>query len=216
VLEAARQSGVWRVVFSSSCAVYGNPDNLPIPEFTPAKPLSPYAVQKLTGEHYAVVYSNLHGLETVSLRYFNVFGPRQDASSPYSGVISVFMDRALNGKEPTVYGDGEQSRDFIYVADVVEANLIAADKTGISGKVFNIGAGQQTTINQLWQKISYTASADVNSVNEPVRKGDVRASVADTGLAERELGFKAETGLAEGLTKTYNWYKNGQQSNAKR
>jgi len=126
------------------------------------------------------------------------------------------MDRALNGKEPTVYGDGEQSRDFIYVADVVEANLIAADKTGISGKVFNIGAGQQTTINQLWQKISYTASADVNSVNEPVRKGDVRASVADTGLAERELGFKAETGLAEGLTKTYNWYKNGQQSNAKR
>lgn len=208
VLEAARQKGVRRVVYSSSCAVYGNPDNLPITEYTLAKPLSPYAVQKLTGEYYATVYSDLHGLETVSLRYFNVFGPRQDASSPYSGAIAVFMERSLNGQESAIHGDGEQSRDFIYVADVVEANLIAANKTGLSGEVFNIGTGQQTTINQLWEEVSRSTAIDLAPAYEPARKGDVRASVADTRLAAQKLGYQAITTLEEGITKTYQWYKN--------
>lgn len=206
VLEAARQNRARRVVLSSSCAVYGNPVHLPVTENDPAAPLSPYAVQKLTAEQYATIYSKLYGLEAVSLRYFNVYGPRQDSSSPYSGIISVFLNRAINVQKPIIHGDGEQSRDFIYVRDVVTANLIAADQTGISGEVFNIGTGQQITMNKLCLEVGSTAGVDLAPFYEPKRKGDVRASAADTNLAEKKLGFKAETNLTVGLAKTYQWY----------
>ena len=206
VLEAARQNGLKRVVLSSSCAVYGNPAEMPIGENTPAKPLSPYAVQKLAGEHYAAVYSELYGLETASLRYFNVYGPRQDPSSPYSGVISIFLERAGRGETPVIYGDGEQSRDFIYVVDVVRANLLAARQSGISGKVFNIGTGRDTTVNRLWKAISSLTNATRVPDHKLTREGDIRTSVADISLAKETLGFQAKTSLEEGLAETYRWY----------
>ena len=207
VLEAARHNGVRRVVLSSSCAVYGNPVQLPVAEATPALPMSPYAIQKLTGDYYASVYTELYNLESVSLRYFNVYGPRQIASSLYSGVISIFLEKALGGQTPIIHGDGEQSRDFVFVADVVNANLLAARQPGIAGSVFNIGSGCQTSIHHLWKKISHIADVDLTPTYEPARKGDIRATVADTSLAEERLGFKATTSLSEGLAETYEWYK---------
>jgi len=162
---------------------------LPVAESDLVVPLSPYAVQKLAAEQYGAIYSKLYNLETINLRYFNVYGPRQDSSSPYSGVISVFLDRAVNKQKPVIHGDGRQSRDFIYVGDVVTASLTAANQAGISGKVINIGTGQQTTITQLWQEIQSTAGTNLDPVHEPARKGDVRASVAETGLAEKKTGF---------------------------
>jgi len=187
--------------------VYGNPDQLPVAENIPTQPLSPYAVQKRTAEQYATFYSDIYDLETISLRYFNVYGPRQDSSSPYSGVISVFLDRAIKSQKPIIHGDGEQSRDFIYVADVVEANLAAACQEAASGDIFNIGTGLQTTIKQLWNTVSRIADVSIDPAYEPAREGDVRSSVADTVLAEKKLEFIARTTLEEGLAKTYGWYK---------
>ncbi len=209
VLEAARHNGVKRVVLSSSCAVYGNPDRMPIHENTPVKPLSPYAVQKLAGEHYAALYHDFYGLETVRLRYFNVYGPRQDPSLPYSGVISIFRDRAGRGEAPVIYGDGEQSRDFIFVADVIQANLLAARQSGISGKAFNIGTGRATTINRLWEAVGNLAKVSQVPEYKPAREGDIRTSVAAIRLAEEELGFQAKTFPEEGLEETYDWYLQG-------
>lgn len=207
VLEAARKSGVQRVVLSSSCAVYGNPAKLPVTETTPTQPLSPYAAQKRNAEQHAAVYSGLYDLETINLRYFNVYGPRQDSPSPYSGVISVFLGRAIKGQVPVIQGDGRQSRDFIYVQDVVVANLTAANQTDLSGEVYNIGTGQQTTIKRLWNTVSQIADVSIDPTYETAREGDVRNSVADTTLAEEKLEFKARTTLEEGLAKTYEWYK---------
>lgn len=206
VLTAARQNQVRRVVLSSSAAVYGNEAGIPNREDMPNKPMSPYAVQKSTGEQYAAIFSDLYGLETVSLRYFNVFGPRQDPSSPYSGVISIFLDRANSGDRPQIYGDGEQTRDFIFVEDVVRANLLAACQDGVSGMVFNIGTGRGITINQLWDEVRFLAGTTEVPDCKPARAGDIRTSIADIELAREKLHFQPEVSFQEGLKRTYDWY----------
>jgi UDP-glucose 4-epimerase len=208
VFEAARSRKVRRIVFSSSCAVYGDDPLLPKIETMTPKPTSPYAVQKLTAEHYARIYNELFGVESVSLRYFNVFGPRQDPSSPYSGVISIFMTRALTNQAPVIYGDGSQSRDFVYVKDVVNANLLAAAMKQPQGSIFNIGTGSQVRINQLWGKIAFL-SGQKNLVPryEPARAGDILRSYAGMELAKSKLKFDPEYSLEQGLELTLEWYR---------
>jgi nucleoside-diphosphate-sugar epimerase len=210
VLEAARQKGGMRVVLSSSCAVYGNDPQLPKSEGMPARPMSPYAVQKLAGELYAGVYSELFDTETVCLRYFNVYGPRQDPSSPYSGVISIFMSRAAAGRTATIHGDGSQYRDFIHVDDVVAANVLAATQTAAVGGIYNIGTGDFIRINELWDMVGRIADARQPPEYAPQRGGDIHASVADIGLAARELGFEPAVTLEKGLADTYHWYRQRQ------
>jgi UDP-glucose 4-epimerase len=207
VLEAARHSGVRRVVFASSCAVYGDLPQLPKKEEMDTKPLSPYAASKLHGETYARLYGDLYGLETVCLRYFNVYGPRQDPSSPYSGVISIFMDQAARGEQPTIYGDGEQYRDFVYVVDVVQANLLAAQRDGISGMVINLGTGKSATVNSLWEKISELAGVQDEPKSANSRPGDIRQSVAEISRAQELLDFEPRYSLEEGLRLTWEWYR---------
>lgn len=210
VLESARQNKVKRVVLASSSAVYGNDPQLPKQEEMAPKPLSPYAVQKLAGEYHARVYADLYGLETVCLRYFNVFGPRQDPSSPYSGVISIFLTKAAQKEKPVIYGDGKQSRDFVYVSDVAEANLLAATCAHADSAVYNIGTGRCIQILQLWELIGQLSNLNLSPDFGPVRAGDVPESVADIGRAERALGFKPQTALAEGLRKTFDYSVHGQ------
>jgi len=172
------------------------------------EPLSPYAVAKLVGEYYCQVFTRVYGLETVSLRYFNVFGPRQDPGSPYSGVISRFISALLSGERPVIFGDGEQSRDFTYVANVVEANLRAAEtKTGI-GRVINIGNGERTTLNELLSQLkALTGRTEIEVEHLPTRAGDVRDSLADITRAREFLGFEPRIGLREGLQLTIDWWK---------
>jgi UDP-glucose 4-epimerase len=179
---------------------------MPVNETIPAGPLSPYAAHKQAAEKHAADYNRMYTLETVCLRYFNVFGPRQDPSSPYSGVISIFLEQVNADRKPVIHGDGEQSRDFIYVADVVAANLAAAQQPGVSGQIFNIGTGRQTTINQLWKEIGKLTDSNQTPAYEPAREGDIRISVADTRLAAETLGFQAKTTLEEGLAETHRWY----------
>jgi UDP-glucose 4-epimerase len=207
VLEAARHSGVKRVVFASSCAVYGDLPQLPKKEEMDTKPLSPYAASKLHGETYARLYRDLYGLETVCLRYFNVYGPRQDPSSPYSGVISIFMDKAARGKPPTIYGDGEQYRDFVYVADVVQANLLAAQRENISSVVINVGTGKSVTVNSLWKNIAELAGVQGEPERANFRPGDIRQSVAEISRAYELLDFEPRYSLEEGLQLTWEWYR---------
>jgi UDP-glucose 4-epimerase len=207
ILEAARQAGCRRVVLASSSAVYGDDPELPKQEGMPFRPLSPYAVQKMTGEYYAGLYTRLYGLETACLRYFNVFGPRQDPSSPYSGVISIFMDRAAAGRAPFIFGDGEQTRDFIFVQDVVNANLRAAVATGAAGKAFNIGTGTTVTVNRLWQRVAALAGISLTPEYQDPRDGDILHSVADISAARRDLGFAPEIRFDDGLAETYAWYR---------
>jgi nucleoside-diphosphate-sugar epimerase len=207
VLEAARQAGCRRVVLASSSAVYGDDPELPKRENMPFCPLSPYAVQKMTGEYYAGLYNKLYGLETACLRYFNVFGPRQDPSSPYSGVISIFLDRAAAGCAPMVYGDGEQTRDFVFVQDVVSANLRAATEDAAAGKAFNIGTGNTITINRLWQRVAELADIKLVPDYHDTRDGDILHSVAAIDAARQDLGYVPETRFEEGLAQTYAWYK---------
>jgi UDP-glucose 4-epimerase len=207
VLESARRAGAKRVVFASSCAVYGDLPQLPKREDMETRPLSPYAASKLHGETYACLYSDLYGLETVCLRYFNVYGPKQDPTSPYSGVISIFLDKAVRGERPIIYGDGEQYRDFIYVADVVRANLLVAYDQNISGLVFNVGTGSSVTINQLWKNISELAGVEGEPERRAARPGDVRQSSADISRARRMLDFEPEYGFTEGLKQTWEWYR---------
>ena len=207
ILEAARHSGVRRVVFASSCAVYGDLPQLPKKEEMDTKPLSPYAASKLHGETYARLYKDLYGLETVCLRYFNVYGPRQDPSSPYSGVISIFMDKAARGKPPTIYGDGEQCRDFVYVADVVQANLLAAQRENISSVVINVGTGKSVTVNTLWKNIAELAGVQGEPVRANFRPGDIRQSVAEISRAHELLDFEPGYSLEEGLRLTWDWYR---------
>jgi UDP-glucose 4-epimerase len=200
VLEAARKAGARRVVFSSSCAVYGNAPGLPKHEDMPPCPESPYAVTKLMGEFYLSVYASLHGMETVSLRYFNVFGPRQDPSSVYSGVISRFTDCFRTGKRPTVYGDGLQTRDFVYVADVVRANLLALEaREAGKGEVFNIGAGRTATLLDILEAFRRHTGKDLHPVHEPARAGEVRHSLADITRAREVLGYTPRHGVSEGI-----------------
>jgi len=207
VLEAARHSGVRRVVFASSCAVYGDLPQLPKREEMETKPLSPYAASKLHGEVYARLYGDLYGLETVCLRYFNVYGPRQDPGSPYSGVISIFMDKAARGESPTIYGDGNQYRDFVYVVDVVQANMLAAQRQNISGVVINLGTGKSVTVNSLWKNISELAGVQDEPKRADSRPGDIRQSVAEISRAQELLGFKPRYSLEEGLRLTWEWYR---------
>lgn len=213
VLEAARSRNARRVVFSSSCAVYGDDPVLPKTEDMNPKPTSPYAVQKLAAEHYARIYQEIYGLETVSLRYFNVFGPRQDPSSPYSGVISIFMTRAALNAAPVIYGDGHQTRDFVYVRDVISANLLAAALNHPRGRIFNIGTGKPVSINHLWELIAALGGrAKTRPQYEPARHGDIEHSCAGTDLARSRLKFNPEFSLVQGLEKTFEWYKQAQHS----
>lgn len=207
VLEAARRSGVQRVVLASSSAVYGDDPQLPKVESMPPQPLSPYAVQKLTNEYYALLYSKLYGLEVVCLRYFNVYGPRQDPSSPYSGVISIFMTRAKRGAAPTIYGDGRQSRDFVFVKDVVQANILAASHPAAPGQVFNIGTGNSIDINTLWNKIAGLAQCAASPEYADSRPGDIVHSVAGIQKASERLGFCPAVSLDQGLAHTFAWYR---------
>jgi len=206
VLEAAKKTRVKRVVLASSCAVYGDDPEIPKHEEMKPKAQSPYAVQKLAGECYARLYFDLYGLETVSLRYFNVYGPRQDPSSPYSGVISIFMTKASAKKMPVIYGDGNQSRDFIFVKDVVKANLLAANGNKAQGKIFNIGTGRCIRINELWEKIGHLAGNRMNPEYLSGRPGDIRESVANIDQARKVLGFEPEYSFEDGLKETFEYY----------
>lgn len=211
VLEAARKQGVTRVVLASSCAVYGDDPEIPKHEKLRPKPQSPYAVQKWTNELYARLYADLYGIETVCLRYFNVFGPRQDPNSVYSGVISIFMTRAVAQKSVIIYGDGRQYRDFVFVRDVVRANLLAALEPQASGEVFNIGTGSYVRIDQLWKSISALAGVDTPPVFEAPRAGDIVESVADISKATNCLGFEPVYKFDEGLKRTFAWYCQGEE-----
>jgi UDP-glucose 4-epimerase len=173
----------------------------------PPKPLTPYAVQKLVVEHYLRVYQSLYGLETVGLRFFNVFGPRQDPSSPYSGVISIFMNRALKGEPPLFYGDGRHSRDFVFVGDVVQALISAAESASAPGKVFNVGTGQSLTISGLWGMISALSGSAAKPVHEPPRPGDIPHSLSAIDSARADLGFLPRVSLESGLRLTLEWYR---------
>jgi len=208
VLDAARRAGARRLVFASSSAVYGDDPRLPKREDMPPKPLTPYAVQKLAVEYHARVYSSLYGLPSVSLRFFNVFGPRQDPSSPYSGVISIFMTKALTAGVPVIYGDGRQSRDFVFVGDVVQALIRAANSEGAAGKVFNVGTGRSVTISALWEVVAALSGSSATPVHEPPRPGDVPQSVSAIDAAQTDLGFAPEVGFQKGLELTMAWYRN--------
>ena len=207
VLESARKNNVRRVVSASSSAVYGDDPQLPKSENMALKPLSPYAVQKLTGEYYSGLYYKLYGLETVCMRYFNVYGPRQDPTSPYSGVISIFMSNAVSQKTPVIYGDGNQYRDFVFINDVVRANLLAASTDGASGEVFNVGTGKYVTINGLWEMACELSGLNIKPEHESPKPGDIVESVANIDHAQKILRFKPEYSFKNGLDITFNWYK---------
>ena len=199
ILEAARQAGVKRVMFACSAAVYGDLPELPKTEDMPVKPLTPYAIDKLASEHACQAYYHLYGLETVSLRYFNVFGPRQDPSSPYSGVISIFTEHLSHGKQPTIYGDGEQTRDFVYVADVVEANIKASAAPMAAGKAINIAAGGKLSINDLLKTICNIKGQPFEPHYKPGREGDIKHSRADISVAREYLDWQPQVGFEAGL-----------------
>ncbi|ETR68253.1 MAG: UDP-glucose 4-epimerase [Candidatus Magnetoglobus multicellularis str. Araruama] len=207
VFESARQANVQRVIFASSCAIYGDSPELPKHEQMLPQPKSPYAAQKMMGEYYARLYHDLYQLETVCLRYFNVYGPRQDPSSPYSGVISIFLTKALEKQSPTIYGDGNQSRDFVFVQDVVNANLLAGTQKDVSGNVYNIGTGKSRSINDLWQTICQKATINITAKYDQGRFGDVITSVGDIQKANKELHYYPEFLFEEGLKFTLDWYQ---------
>ena len=207
ILETARNHNIKRVVIASSCAVYGNDPKLPKHETLLPSPESPYALQKLNGEGYAHLYSKLYGVETVCLRYFNVYGPRQDPSSPYSGVISIFINKAATGESPDIYGDGQQSRDFVFVKDVVRANLLAARANDVSGEYINVGTGKSVTINTLWDSICKISGYHSKPRYTQARSGDVVESLAGIEHATSTLGFKPKYSFQKGLETTFKWYK---------
>ena len=199
VFEAARHAGVRRVVYASSAAVYGDNAQLPLVETAVPRPLSPYGLDKLYTEYLGALYQSLYGLETLALRYFNVFGPRQDPASPYSGVISIFVDLLRAHKAPTIFGDGEQTRDFVYVADVVDANLRAMFGDYRGFRVFNVGTGRQTSLNHLLSQLQQLTGISIVCRFAEARKGDIRHSLADISLIEGELGYVPSRTLPEGL-----------------
>ncbi len=206
VLVAARDAGVKRLVFAGSSSAYGNTPTLPKHEDMPSNPLSPYALQKVVGEQYLQLFTRLYGLETVSIRYFNVFGPRQDPSSPYSGVISVFATALLEGRSPKIYGDGEQTRDFTYVANVVDGVLRACEAPGASGEVINVATGGRISLNDLYRKMRDIAGGTTEPTHVEPRPGDVRDSQADISKAKRLLGYEPIVSFEEGLSRTIAWY----------
>jgi len=199
VLFAAKRQRTKRVVFAGSAAVYGEDPELPKRESMRESPISPYGVEKLASELYLRTYAKLHGVESVTLRYFNVFGPRQDPRSPYSGVISVLVDRALRGEAPRLFGDGNQSRDFVFVRDVVQANILAATVPGAGGGVYNVGGGRRTTLNELVRMLGRLVGRTITPIHEPPRAGDIRDSLADITRARAELGYEPRVSVEEGL-----------------
>ena len=208
LLLAARDQKVRRLVYAASSSAYGDQPELPKSEDMRPDPLSPYAVAKLVGEYYCRVFTRVYGLETVALRYFNVFGPRQDPGSQYSGVISRFIAALKNREQPVIYGDGEQSRDFTFISNVVDANLSAVESTSAVGHVINIANGERVTINEVLEKLKkLTGCMDVQAEYAPPRAGDVRDSLADLGLARSLLGYNPKVGLEEGLRLTLDWWK---------
>lgn len=209
LLDAARKARVRRIVYAGSSSAYGNSPSLPKREDMLPAPLSPYAVSKLAGELYMSAFHRVYGLETVTLRYFNVFGPHQDPSSQYSGVLALFISKMLRNQPPTIYGDGEQSRDFTYIDNVVAANLLAAsaDPAGVAGRVFNVATGTRITLNDtaklLREMTGYTG--EINYAQE--RRGDVKHSLADISAASSHLAYKPKVSFREGLQKTVEWYR---------
>ncbi len=206
ILMAAKEAGVKKIVYASSSSVYGDTPNLPKREDTVTSPLSPYALSKLAGEEYSKLFTSLYGLETVSLRYFNVFGPRQDPTSQYAAVIPKFISLMLKGERPTIYGDGKQSRDFTYVSNVVNANLLATTSQTKEG-VFNIACGKKITVNELAKNLNRIMNTDIKPLYTGPRPGDVRHSQADISRAEEALGYKVEVGFEKGLEKTVEWFR---------
>ena len=207
VLRAAADGKVGRVVYAASSSAYGDTDVLPKVETMLPNPKSPYAAQKLMGEYYASVFASCFGLETVSLRFFNVYGPRQDPSSPYSGVLSIFMRCLIERRSPVIFGDGEQTRDFTYVEDVAELALKAARAKGVSGKVYNAGNGGRYSLNSVWNLLQKIEGVSLPAIYGPPREGDVRDSQADTTAAKRDLGHAPRFTIEEGLRRTLEWYK---------
>jgi UDP-glucose 4-epimerase len=202
VLDAARRGGVRRVVYAASSSAYGDTPGAVRTEDDPLAPLSPYAAAKLAGEHYCRCFTAVYGLETVRLRFFNIFGPRQDASSPYSGVIALFIAAMKAGRVPTINGDGLQSRDFTYVANAVQALLRAADAPAASGNVYNVGNGASITVLQLVAELNRLLGSQIKPAHGPARAGDVRHSQADISRARRDLGYEPTVSFAEGLRRT--------------
>jgi nucleoside-diphosphate-sugar epimerase len=211
VLRAAQTGGAKRVVYAASSSAYGDTLVLPKVETMLPMPKSPYALQKLVGEYYMSVFAGTWGLETVSIRYFNVYGPRQDPSSPYSGVLSIFMKSILGRRAPTIFGDGGHSRDFTYVEDVAELNLKAARAQGVSGRMYNGGNGGRITLNQAWELLQKLEGVDIPANYGPERAGDVRDSQADTTAAVRDLGHAPRFSFEEGMRRTLEWYRTSQQ-----
>ncbi len=206
VLYAAKANGVKRVVYAASSSAYGDTPILPKVETMKPNPLSPYAVNKLAAEHYCSVFYNVYGLETVSLRYFNIFGPRQDPNSYYSAVIPKFIKAYFQGQPPTIYGDGTQSRDFTYIDNVVEANLKACKAPDAPGQVFNIACGERITLNELAAELKQLTGAKVDPIHVEPRPGDIKHSLADISAAQKLLGYKVKVHVREGLQKTVNWF----------
>jgi nucleoside-diphosphate-sugar epimerase len=207
ILVAARDAGVKRLVFAASSSAYGDTPTLPKHEEMPTNPLSPYALQKVIGEQYLRMFTRLYGLETVSIRYFNVFGPRQDPSSPYSGDISVFATALLENRSPTIYGNGEQTRDFTYVANVVDGVLRACEAPGASGEVINVATGGRVSLNQLFEEMRKLVGADVRPKYAEPRAGDVRDSQADITKSQQLLGYQPIVSFEDGLRQTVDWYR---------
>src|SRR5450759_1205866 len=205
VLVAARDAGVKRLVFAGSSSEYGDTPTLPKREDMTPSPLSPYALQKVVGEQYLQMFTRLYGLETVSIRYFNVFGPRQDPTSPYSGVISVFATALLENRSPTIYGDGEQTRDFTYIANVVDGVLRACEAPGASGEVINVATGGRISLNQLFRTMRDMVGGTVEPTYAEVRSGDVKDSQADIAKAQRMLGYQPAISFEDGLKRTIEW-----------
>src|SRR6266851_4981095 len=216
VLVAARDAKVKRVVYAASSSAYGDTPTLPKHEAMTPNPISPYAVAKLASELYMVSFYRCYGLETVCLRYFNIFGPRQDPTSPYSGVLAKFITQMLNGEQPTIFGDGAQSRDFTYIDNTVEANLLAAKAPAsqAAGQVFNVATGARVDLNETFQLLKKIIGYNGDVKYEPERAGDVKHSLADLSRAEKHLGYKPKVNFEEGLRRTVEWYR-GQQKAAK-
>jgi UDP-glucose 4-epimerase len=207
MLLASRDAGVKRLVFAGSSSVYGDTAVLPKTETMPTNPLSPYALQKLMSEMYGQMFTRLYGFETVTTRYFNVFGPRQDPSSPYSGVISLFIKALHEGTRPVIYGDGGQTRDFTYVTNVVDGVIRAAETPGVGGEVFNVATNGRISLNELLATLKKIFGSNVEPIYKDARMGDVRDSQADISKAQRLLGYQPIVGLEEGLRQTVDWFK---------
>lgn len=207
VLLAARDARVRRVVYSASSSAYGDTPTLPKREDMLPHPLSPYAVSKLAVEHYCQAFYNCYGLQSVSLRYFNVFGPRQDPNSTYAAVIPAFVSHVVRGRRPTIYGDGEQSRDFCYVDNVVNANLLGAEAQETRAEVMNIACGERISLNEIMQLVNRSLGTSIQAEHKPPRAGDVRHSLADLTVAKRVIGYEPTVMFAEGLQRAIAWYR---------